>query len=76
MKKRIRIGIFIWVVACGFDIVTTRLGLAKKVTSFNELFPMTVSDGIFIGINTALYLCGLFVFLSGILQLFKRQRHA
>lgn len=75
MRNKIRNGIFILVVSMLFDNITTSLGLSKRISSFNGIFPMTVSEGIFVGINLILYLYGLFVLFSGILQLFKRKKH-
>lgn len=76
MRNKIKHGIFILLASSTFDYVTTNLGLSKKITSFNEIFPLTVTEGIFVGINMILYLYGLFVLSSGIVQLIKRKRYA
>ena len=76
LRNKIKHGIFILLASSAFDHVTTNLGLSKKITSFNEIFPLTVTEGIFVGINTILYLYGLFVLSSGIVQLIKRKRYA
>lgn len=76
MRNKIKHGIFILLASSAFDYVTTNLGLSKKITSFNEIYPLTVTEGIFVGINMILYLYGLFLLSSGIVQLIKRKRYA
>ncbi|HEU4963917.1 MAG TPA: hypothetical protein VFV52_08700 [Bacilli bacterium] len=76
MRYTIKKGIFIIVGANLFDYVTTSLGFSKSITSFDDVFPMTLTQGICVGISTILYLYGLFVLIAGVANYVKRKKQA
>lgn len=60
--RKITKGIIICTIASVSDFVLTNLGFSRKITSFHDIFPMTLQEGILNAVLLFLYLYGVFLF--------------